>query len=89
MTNREYELLVLFLKARTVAAGILATLLAAVTVFLVFALADEGTNETLSTLLGIGMGALGTGLGVVINAIAKDVTEHIETMRQLPERKDG
>ena len=88
MTEREMILLLFYMKARSAAAGILALLLAGIIGVLVFALKEEGTNETLSTLLGIGIGAIGTGLGVLTAAVARDVTEYLKDSRQMPERKD-
>ena len=88
MTDREFQLLRFYMGVRGKAAVMLATLLAVIVGVLVFALREEGTNETLTMALGIGIGAIGTGLGVITNAVSRDITEYLKDSRQMPERAD-
>ena len=88
MTEREFLLLKFYMMIRARVASALGGALGLILVVLVFMLRSEGTNETLTTLLGIGIGALATGLGTVLFAVGRDVTEHIERMRGLPDKFD-
>ena len=89
MTQREFNLLVFYMKARGAVAFLLATLLAATIGVLVFVLRTPETNGTLAAILGTGIGTIGTGLTVVVAAISRDITEYLKDSRQMPERADA
>lgn len=89
MTEREFNLLRFFMLTRAIAAGGVAVLLVLVLGILTFKLSSEqSTNETLTTLLGAGVAGL-TGLLIPLGmALGRDITEHIERMRSLPDKYD-
>jgi len=89
MTEREYKLLRFFMLARSALVAGLALLLVAILGVLVFALTGDNTSETLTTLLGLGLGAIGTGLGVLSSAVSRDITEYLKDSRQMPQLDDS
>ncbi len=79
MTDLEYKLIVRFLGARLAGTILLAALLTGVVYFLVTNLGDD-TNDSLTTLLGVITGFLGTSLAIVAAALSRDILEHLERM---------
>lgn len=82
------ELLRYFLKIRMWGVVALAAGLVFFGAFLVLFLGKE-SNDSLNTVLGTIVGGLGAALGFVAHAVARDVTEHIERMRDKPENGDA
>ena len=82
------DLLRYFLKVRMW--GVVA-LTASMTVFGAFLVLFLGStsNDSLNTVLGTIVGGLGAALGFIAHAVARDVTEHIERMRDKPESGDN
>ena len=87
MTDREYKLILRFLYARLAGTLVLSSLIAGILYFLVENLGDV-TNDSLTTLLGITMGFLGTALAIVAAALSRDILEHLERMRRREEDGD-
>ena len=81
MTELEYKLILRFLYARLIGTVTLSSLIAGILYFLVENLGDV-TNDSLTTLLGITMGFLGTALAIIAAALSRDILEHIERMRR-------
>ncbi len=79
MTELEYKLIIRFLMARLIGTIVLAMLISGILYFLVTNL-GEVTNDSLTTLLGITMGFLGTALAIIAAALSRDILEHIERM---------
>ena len=80
MTDLEYKLILRFLFARLIGTIVLAGLISGILYFLVTNL-GEVTNDSLTTLLGITMGFLGTSLAIISAALSRDILEHIERMK--------
>ena len=80
MTDLEFRLILAFLITRLFGMIVMAGL----TTVLVFHLVDslgEDTNDALTALLGVTMAAIATGATILANALGRDITEHLERMK--------
>lgn len=89
MSPREFELIKLFVRARVTVAILFSAMLVVLLTFLIFSLqGDSQPSETLSVLLGAGIAGLIGGIGVLANALGRDILEHLERMREKQKGED-